>query len=806
MRTRKILACMLCGIFAATGTPQLQTDSFRVQAAEESQELPEKEKNTENTEIIESTEDSGEEFSEKFLEESQEDITLHIGKFSTYQEYENAIASGRLSAANESSAAEVVETLPTYFDLRKLGLVSAVKNQKTTGTCWSFSAIASMETDLIRKHPWINLSEWHLAYYTYSQKFGFPIQNGGTLDDVFQQGGNFYMLSPMLTGWLGPVSESLFPFGDESVLDPDADWDTWKDVAEYHVSDASVLAYHVGGDTFQEQLDAVKQAVYQGHAVSMSYYNKTSCYHPETFGYYLGQDEKTGGNYHAVTIVGWDDQYSSENFNTDPGMNGAWLIKNSWGPDWGNDHGYFWISYADPGMAEFYYLETEPLQKHDQIYQHDDYGYWTAFSVGESDRVDYISNVFTAEKDTYLTSVMLCTPMPGEKYTIHIYENLIKDTNPSSGTATPATTGTLSTAGYHIVDLTTPVELTEGEKFAVVVRYSGSSGQHIACEAYTSNTVTAPNGAVTISENMLSEEMILRDFNPGESFYSANGRIWHDIYEEDPISSSYTMYDGTQISSYTRLGNICLRALTQDAGVILFSEQSDSLPVGEEITLSSPEQGNIYYSINSSEYMLYTEPFAMPDEDIIISAYVETEDKTYPISEKTYQVQEAMLSSVMYLQDGYASYLQFSEQAPHQYVAHCNTAPDVNQIGFLPMTTGTVTCDEVALYSGTETEFDITEQYKLTLHVSQDGMIDTDYIIYLQDVALGDVNADGTVNAQDAAEILVYAALTGAGEDPEQNADWLDLADYNQDGIINAEDGADILVYAASYGVGITEE
>ncbi|MDE7122527.1 MAG: hypothetical protein K2O42_10265, partial [Oscillospiraceae bacterium] len=340
----------------------------------------------------------------------------------------------------------------------------------------------------------------------------------------------------------------------------------------------------------------------------MSYYNKTSCYHPETFGYYLDSPEKTGGNYHAVTIVGWDDSYSSENFNTDPGMNGAWLIKNSWGPDWGNDHGYFWISYADPSMAEFYYLETEPLQKHDQIYQHDDYGYWTAFSVGESDRVDYISNIFTAEKDTYLTSVMLCTPMPGEKYTIHIYRDLIEDTKPSSGTATPATTGILSTAGYHIVDLATPVELTGGEKFAVVVRYSGSSGQHIACEAYTSNTVTMTNGAVSISETMLSEEMILRDFHPGESFYSANGRIWRDIYEEEPISSSYTMYDGTKVSSYTRLGNICLRALTQDAGVILFSEQSDSLSIGEEITLSSPEQGNIYYSINGSEYLLYTEP------------------------------------------------------------------------------------------------------------------------------------------------------------------------------------------------------
>ncbi len=39
-----------------------------------------------------------------------------------------------------------------------------------------------------------------------------------------------------------------------------------------------------------------------------------------------------GQSNHSVIIVGWDDTKS------------AWLIKNSWGTDWGED-GYMWIKY-----------------------------------------------------------------------------------------------------------------------------------------------------------------------------------------------------------------------------------------------------------------------------------------------------------------------------------------------------------------------------------------------------------------------------------------------------------------------------
>ena len=58
-----------------------------------------------------------------------ENAELHTGRFSSYAQYRNASAAGRLIAANESQAAEVTETLPAYFDLRSQGLVSSIKSQ-----------------------------------------------------------------------------------------------------------------------------------------------------------------------------------------------------------------------------------------------------------------------------------------------------------------------------------------------------------------------------------------------------------------------------------------------------------------------------------------------------------------------------------------------------------------------------------------------------------------------------------------------------------------------------------------------------
>ena len=61
-----------------------------------------------------------------------------------------------------------------------------------------------------------------------------------------------------------------------------------------------------------------------------------------------------------------------------PPGDGAWLVKNNWGPDWGQD-GYFWMSYYDrfAGSSKSHHAvfrSVEPADTYTDIYSYDPLG------------------------------------------------------------------------------------------------------------------------------------------------------------------------------------------------------------------------------------------------------------------------------------------------------------------------------------------------------------------------------------------------------------------------------------------------
>lgn len=71
-----------------------------------------------------------------------------------------------------------------------------------------------------------------------------------------------------------------------------------------------------------------------------------------------------------------------------------------------------------------------------------------------------------------------------------------------------------------------------------------------------------------------------------------------------------------------------------------------------------------------------------------------------------------------------------------------------------------------------------------------------------RDFFLGDLNADGIVNAADAADLLIAAAAVGAGSDPGLTSLQCAECDVNGDGTFDSADAAELLIYSASAAAG----
>jgi len=194
----------------------------------------------------------------------------------------------------------------TKYDLRDKNYSTPVKNQLSCGSCWAFSAASAYESSYkIRNHKTIDISEQDMINCS-----GAGDCSGGFPHDVYSNMINDnYMLS----------DESTVPY-----------------ISDNNFCDNSVSRKYqaIGYDLFNtETLDimAIKKAITKHGEISVGVYITPA------FSDYKGGviDDKIPLYYglnHAINIIGWDDN------------KGAWLIKNSWGKQWG-ENGYAWIKY-----------------------------------------------------------------------------------------------------------------------------------------------------------------------------------------------------------------------------------------------------------------------------------------------------------------------------------------------------------------------------------------------------------------------------------------------------------------------------
>lgn len=357
--------------------------------------------------------------------------------------------------------------IPSFYDSREAGIETPVSDQSPYGTCWSFTAMSLLESSLLSKgYSYTNLSESHLAYFAY---FSAPEPLNNQYKDSMQNycsegyadmGGNNYLSYSTLSAWRGAVSETTAPYNK-------LEQGFSNTVSEAYGNTVAHLQGFYRIDASNKKM--IKSAIMEQGAVGAGYYHEDVYCNYNTAAYFYPYGY-TNMN-HAITIVGWDDHYSRENFwdGWRPTSDGAWIVKNSWSADWGDD-GYFYISYEDETLGEFYVFDTEAGDNYDHCYQYD----LTSALGGGYIPATKAASVFRVKanngKPEYLKAVSIgLTISANVEYSIQIYKNPTDKSDPSSGTPmlTKPQTGKTTLAGYYTIPLDRTLKLNAGDTFAV---------------------------------------------------------------------------------------------------------------------------------------------------------------------------------------------------------------------------------------------------------------------------------------------------------------------------------------------------
>ncbi len=368
-------------------------------------------------------------------------------------------------------------TLPDYYNLCDYGWVSPVKDQINNGNCWAFTAFAVLESAILKASN-------NNCLYDFSEenmKNLIAIFSDYGLNVTTNDGGSMDMAVAYLVDWLGPVMEEDDLYGFNTLLSP-----FLKSI--FHVQNAVFLKRTDFTDN-----DMIKGAILKYGAVGTNMFYHDYFLNNKTYAYYCYNYYEMGN--HAVTIVGWNDTYSKDNFKFVPEGNGAWIVKNSWGSDWGAD-GYFYVSYYDKMFAPVgvdessYAILLNDTIKYDKIYQYD----ICKSGYGGYDDTTTLTfyNIFEIESDEYLAAVSTYFDDKYDyKVEIYVNDNL------------KSTLEGCVDAGYYTIPLNDFLAMTKGDKLKVSFTITNLNGE-IARYAYATNINQSRNNIIERGNSIIT--------------------------------------------------------------------------------------------------------------------------------------------------------------------------------------------------------------------------------------------------------------------------------------------------------------
>ncbi|HVP56693.1 MAG TPA: C1 family peptidase [bacterium] len=348
--------------------------------------------------------------------------------------------------------------LPSKFDWREAGKVSPVKNQGSCGSCYAFAFAACFEGKLLVDGAGLfDFSENSIKECNY-----FGSSCGGSND---------WNVANFLTT-KGTVLEACDPYVPSDVA--------CKTTCAYQ---KTLLDWRVISGVNPPAVDVLKSYIQTYGPICTTMYagngdqwrSEFQAYDGSYTLYHVGGEQPN----HAVLIVGWDDNAAYQ------GGTGAWIVKNSWGTYWGGtcgygtERGYFKIAYgsAQIGAYSSFVYGWQDYDPDGDLLYYDEAGY--SGSVGYGSKTIWAMTKFVPSKDYTAKRVEFWTLDAATDVDIYIYDNFNGST--VSNLLTSDLDHSFANAGYHSIELSTPIRLAKDNDVYVVVKITDATSLFPMC-------------------------------------------------------------------------------------------------------------------------------------------------------------------------------------------------------------------------------------------------------------------------------------------------------------------------------------
>ena len=426
-------------------------------------------------------------------------------------------------------------TIPSSFSLTdKINI--PVADQQNLGLCDLFSTLKSAETNYaLKKGIYVDLSERYLDYMT--SKYFYGYREPGVLGESRGDGSGYDEVATFMET-IGATTEDKVPYRNFTL----EEIRKMADIEPSMMITSFVEFPYFGNMKNAEEKEywttVLKKHIMKYGSLRAAIYapndsiNKLSNYNKLTSSLYNVRGVTSAGGGHAISIVGWDDNYSKDNFIVKPQNDGAFLCLNSWGTDWGNG-GYFWISYEDEYINQYVgvlntkdFIKTNEYTNAGKIFHHQ----------GRTAPNKFFGFKFNkTSEDEYLSHITLSAmSFHDGDAKIHYFLNPIDDSFDEDKMILLQT----SDASNHLnlgVVLNNPIKII-GDSYSIVVQFEGSNNIMIMNNVDNDGNIL-PN--VNYISDGFGKEWTKSDYNIPIFAYTVNKSISSVSLKSAPTKTTY---------------------------------------------------------------------------------------------------------------------------------------------------------------------------------------------------------------------------------------------------------------------------